>query len=323
MSLSKSADCIKRNKFFLLTTHTSPEGDALGAELAFYRLLKKMGKQAVMINEDPCPAGYEFLPGMQKIKKFSSNLENIRFDCLVTLDCADLKRSGEVYRLNTQARPVLNIDHHISNQGFGDINWIEPAASSCAEMVYLLYKKLKIPLDKESAICLYAGILTDTGSFHYSNTSALTHKIVSQLLEFKLDIPRIYRSIYENVPYQEMQLLAGILPGMRSAAQGRIIWFQIKHGLLRGRRPSFDLSENILSFGRAVKGVEVVALFKENLGVKEEIRVNLRSHGRVDVNKIASYFGGGGHKNASGITIRGKINPVRDMVLRKIQEALR
>ncbi|MBL7151567.1 MAG: bifunctional oligoribonuclease/PAP phosphatase NrnA [Candidatus Omnitrophica bacterium] len=322
MSLNRSADCIKRNKIFLLTTHTSPEGDALGSQLAFYRLLEKLGKQAMMINEDPCPSGYEFLPGVQKIKKFSRKAEDIRFDCLVTLDCADLKRTGEVHRLNTQAKPVLNIDHHISNQGFGDINWIEPSASSCAEMVYLLYKKLKIPLDKESAICLYAGILTDTGSFHYSNTSALTHKIVSHLLGFGLDIPRIYKYIYENVPYQEMKLLADILPGMRSCAQGRIIWFQIKHNLLRGRRLAFDLSENILNFGRAVKGVDVVALFKENLGVKDEIRVSLRSHGRVDVNKIASFFGGGGHKNASGTTIRGKIDPVRNRVLRKIKEAL-
>ncbi|MDI6606764.1 MAG: bifunctional oligoribonuclease/PAP phosphatase NrnA, partial [Candidatus Omnitrophota bacterium] len=321
--LKKSIDCIKRSKAFLITTHTSPEGDALGSELAFYRLLKKLGKEAVIVNEDPCPSGYEFLPGIENIKKFKKDLKYPPFDCLVTLDCTDLKRSGEVHSLNSAARPVLNIDHHISNLGFGDINWIEPFSSSCAEMVYLIYKKLKVPLDRESALCLYTGILTDTGSFRYSNTSARTHKIVAHLLGFELDIPQVYKSIYENIPYPEMKLLSNILPGMKACAQGRIIWFQIKHNLLRRRKLSFDLSESILTFGRAIKGAEVVALFKENLGVKDEIRVNLRSQGRVDVNKIASFFGGGGHKNASGITIRGKIDLVRRKVLRKIEESLK
>ena len=322
MSLKKSIGCIKKNKAFLITSHTSPEGDALGSELAFYRLLKKLGKQAIIVNEDPLPVGYEFLPGVENIKKFKKNLKYPPFDCLVTLDCTHLKRSGEVSSLNSAARQVLNIDHHISNLGFGDINWIEPYSSSCAEMVYIIYKKLNVPLDKESALCLYTGILTDTGSFHYSNTSARTHKIVAHLVGFGLDIAQIYKAIYENIPYPEMKLLSNILPGMKACAQGRIIWFQIKHNFLRRRKLSFDLSESILTFGRAVKGAEVVALFKENLGVKDEIRVNLRSHGRVDVNKIASFFGGGGHKNASGITIRGKIDPVRRRVLRKIEEAL-
>ncbi len=323
MSLKKCAACIRKNKNFLITAHTNPEGDALGSELAFYRLVKKLGKNAVILNEDACPYGYEFLPGMGNIKRYKQNFKNIVFDCLVTLDCSDLKRTGEVYRINSPAKPVLNIDHHISNQRFGDVNWVEPFSSSTAEMVYKLYKELNVPLDKDTAVNLYTGIVTDTGSFRYSNTTSLTHRIVSELLKFGVDVVQVYKSLNENVPFQDMKLLARILPGMKRQAQGKIIWFQIKRNLLKNRKLSFDLSENILSFGRAIKGVEVVALFKENLGAKDEIRVNLRSQGAVDVNKIATYFGGGGHKTASGITIRDKIDRVRTKVLAKIRESLR
>jgi phosphoesterase RecJ-like protein len=189
-------------------------------------------------------------------------------------------------------------------------------------MIFRLYKKLGLALDRDSALSLYVGIFTDTGSFRYSTTTALTHKIVSELLRFGFDIPQIYKSIYGNIPYQDMQLLTRILPSMRQEAQGRLVWFQIKKDLLRNKKIYFDLTENILTLGRAIKDVEVAVLFKENLGIKNEIRVNLRSQGKVDVNKIASFFGGGGHKTASGITMHGKIDSVRKMVLAKIKESL-
>ncbi len=323
MSLKKVVASLRKNKSFLITTHTNMEGDALGSELAFYGILKKLGKKATIVNEDALPYGYEFLPNTDKIIKYKDNLKEIKFDCFVALDCSDLSRTGEVYRLNSEQKPVLNIDHHISNQKFGDINWVEPRASSCSEMIYKLYKALRLPLDRDAAILLYTGILTDTGSFRYSNVASFTHKAISELLKFNLDIPKIYKSVYEDIPFEDMKLLAKILPAMKRDAGVRIIWFQIKHNMLRNKKLSFDLSEHILTFGRAIKGVEVVALFKENLGVENEIRVNFRSQGKVDVNKIASFFGGGGHKTASGATVKGNIDQVRRKVLAKIKENLK
>lgn len=323
MSLKKVEECVKRNKSFLITTHTSPEGDALGSELAFYRLLRKLGKKAVIINEDPVPYGYDFLPNAQIIKKYKDNLKKIDFDCFVVLDCSDLGRTGEVYRMNKERKAILNIDHHISNINFGDVNWVEPKASSCSEIVYQVYKKLGVPLDEISATYLYTGILTDTGSFHYSNTTSLTHKIASELLSYNSNITQIYKFVYENIPYQDMQLLARILPRMQKEAEGRIVWFQIKKEMLKNKKLSFDLSEHILTFGRAVKDAQVVVLFKENLGIKDEIRVNFRSQSEVDVNKIAQAFGGGGHKSASGATVKGKIDSVRRKVFGKIKESLK
>jgi len=322
VSLRKVVASLRKNKSFLITTHTNMEGDALGSELAFYGILKKLGKKATIVNEDALPYGYEFLPNTDKIIKYKDNLKEIKFDCFVALDCSDLNRTGEVYRLNSQRKPILNIDHHISNQKFGNINWVESHASSCSEMIYKLYKALRLALDRDTAILLYTGILTDTGSFRYSNATSFTHKAVSELLKFNLDIPQIYKSIYENIPFLDMKLLTRILPGLRQEAKGRVIWFQVKQNMLRNKKLSFDLSEHILSFGRAIKDVEVAVLFKENLGVKNEIRINFRSQGKVDVNKIAQFFGGGGHKTASGATIYGKIDDVRRRVLAKIKENL-
>lgn len=323
MSLKKVVACIKRYNNFLVTAHTNLEGDALGSELAFYRLLKKLGKKAIIINEDSLPTGYNFLPGKEKIKRLKDILrKKTKFDCFVALDCSDLKRTGQVYRINRNNKPVLNIDHHISNRRFGDVNWIEPYSSSCSEMIYKLYKKLRLPFDRDTAICIYVGMLTDTASFRYSNTGSATHKAVAELLRYELDVPLIYKNTYENIPFGDMKLLSRILTRIKRDAGGRVIWFQIEKRLLRKTKLSFDLTDHILSFARAIKDVEVVVLFKENLSTRNEVRVNLRSQGRVDVNRIASFFGGGGHRTASGATIHGKINEVRKKVLAKIRESL-
>lgn len=322
MSIKKVIAEIKKHKRFLITAHTNLEGDALGSELSFFRLLKAMGKFAVIVNEDKAPDGYSALPGVNNIKNLGKDFKYLDFDCFVALDCSNLSRSGQVSKINLKNKTVINIDHHISNDKFGDINWIDPYASSVSEMIYRLYRKINIPFDRETAELLYAGILTDTGSFRHSNTTSFTHQAVSELMKYGIDIKQIYKDIYENVPFQDIKLLAEVLPQIKRSALGKIVWFQIKQGKLQSKKISFDLTEHVLSFAREVRGVEVVALFKENLGVKDEIRVNLRSQGKIDVNKIASFFGGGGHKTASGCTINGKIAAVRKKVLKKIRESL-
>lgn len=324
MSIHKTAEFLRKNNNFLITSHTTPEGDAIGSELGLYRLLKALGKNVFVINEDDLPYGYEFLPDVDKIQKFHKDKKRVDFDALVAVDCSDLRRTGEVYTLNSAKKPIINIDHHISNEKFGYINWVDPSASCCAEMIFRLYKKMRVPLDKNSALLLYAGILTDTGSFKYSNTTVLTHKIAAELLGYGIDFVEVFKNIYENVPFDDMQLLGSILPNMKRTLDGKIIWFQIKKDLLKNHKEiHFDLTEHILSFGRAVKGKEVVVLFKENLGDLNEVRVNFRSQGHVDVNKIAGFFGGGGHKTASGCTIKGKIEDVSRKVLAKIKSEIK
>lgn len=322
MSIKKVAGLLRRNKNFLITSHMNPEGDALGSELALYLLLKRLKKKAFIVNEDMVPDCYSFLPYAKDIKRPRQLKKNVKFDCFVALDCSDLNRCGSAANFQKSNKPVINIDHHISNRMFADINWVDPKSSCTCEMVYLLYKYMKVPIDKNIALCLYAGILTDTGSFRYSNTTSLTHKIVAKLLTKDLNTVEIYKNIYENLTFSDMKLLNRLLLSMKSEARGRIIWFKVKKDIFRGRDFNFDLSERILSFGRAIKGCEVVVLFKENFSYLQEIRVNFRSQGKIDVNQIASFFGGGGHKTASGCTIRGSLDKIINKVIAKLKEAL-
>ena len=323
MNPKKVIAYIKNNNNFVITSHTNLEGDALGSELAFYRLLKMMGKRATIINEDNYPPRYGFLPDINEIKKFNKkNIRGLAIGCLAVLDCSDLKRCGEVSKINTDNKPVINIDHHISNRDFGDINWIDCNASSCCEMIYKLYKESRLPLDKETAVLLYVGIVTDTGSFRYSNTSSLTHRLAAEFLKHKIDVAQIYKYVYEGIPFSEIRLLSNILGRLKCQFHSKIAWLDIDQNLFKNKKISIDLSEQILNFMRAIKGVQVAVLFKENLGKKNEVRINLRSQGSPDVNKIACFFGGGGHKTASGATVQGKIDEVRRKVLVKIKESL-
>jgi len=322
MSLNEICGGIKKYNNFLITAHTSPEGDALGAQLGFYYLIKKLGKQATIVSDDCLPYGYDFLPDIQLIRRLGKGFKSIKFDCLVVLDCADLKRTGRVYQLNPDNKPVINIDHHISNQVFGDINWVDGQASSCSEMIYKLYKRLHLSLDKEAALVLYTGIMTDTGSFRYSNTSSFTFKAAAELLKFGVNVAGVYRHTYENIPAQEIKLLLKILSKIKFFARGKIAVFRIDSESSGVNKCAIDLADQALSFGRAIKGVEVVVLFKKNSGKKFQVRVNLRSQGRVDVNKVAAFFGGGGHKTAAGCTVRGEVSAVCRRVVAKICQGL-
>ena len=325
MSMRKVTEFIKSHKNFLVSSHTSMEGDALGSLLGVYFLVRKLGKQAVMVHEEAVPYGYEFLPHLDKIRRFKRNLKGLKFDCFVTVDCSDLKRTGEVYLLNSSGKPVLNIDHHISNSNFGEVNWVDPKASSASEMVYRLYKEMGVSLDRDSALALYAGILTDTGSFRFSNTSSATHLAAGELLTYGIDVVGVYKSVYGNVPYSDLRLLTKILPEMKTSADKKIVWFEVSKQLLKEQKGVFfDLSETLLTFARMLKGLEVAVLFRENLADGHEVRVNFRSQGNVDVNKIANLFGGGGHKTASGATVKGMaIGQVRTAVLNRIKAELK
>ncbi|MDO8662046.1 MAG: bifunctional oligoribonuclease/PAP phosphatase NrnA [Candidatus Omnitrophota bacterium] len=321
-SLKKVVAEIKKHKRFLISVHTSPEGDALGSELAIYYLLRKLGKQAVIINEDPLPQEYSFFPGKENLRIYKPGLKEIDFDCMVILDCTDLSRIGEVQSLNKGNKPVINIDHHISNKQFGTVNLVEPYASSASELVFNLYKEIRVPFDEDSAILLYTGMLTDTGSFRYSNTSSSTHKAAAELLRFNINANQVYKNIYENIPFSDIQILTKTLAHIHRESAGSIAWVEARAKLLRHKKLSFDLTDHILGFLRAIKGTQVAVLFKENLGVRNEIRVNLRSTGLADVNKVALAFGGGGHKTASGCTVSGKLADVRRKVIAKIREEL-
>lgn len=320
MGLKKVIEEIKKNKSFLITTHINVEGDALGSELALRGLLTYLGKKTLLVNSDDVPEEYKFLPGVRKIKRLNQ-LKDKAFDVFLVVDCSDLGRCEKVATAVPSDTLIINIDHHISNNKFGHINWIAPYSSSTSEMIYELYKNMHVPLDRNKALCLYTGILTDTGSFHYSNTTPRCLNIAADLIGYDLEIHKIYNNIYQNIPFSDARILSEIITSMRSDMKGKVVWFSIRKRFFQTRRISIDLAEHVLNFGRLIKEAEVIVLFREYSGVNGRIRVNLRSK-TLNVNKIAKIFGGGGHKNASGAIVKGTLKTVKRRVIGKIKEQL-
>lgn len=321
MSLKKAIEQIKKHKIFLISTHINPEADGIGAELAFLSLLKKMGKRGFIVNESRLPAECAFLPGAGALQSLSHQKISA-FDCVVFMDCSEASRAGKVAQMNLKNKPTLNIDHHISNTRFASVNWVELKASSTCEMVHRLYQKLKVTIDADIALMLYAGMAVDTGSFRYSNTSAQTHRIAASFIDKGVRPAHVYHRLFENNSFSDIQLLGRILLTIKRNAQGKIAWALILRHALKHVYPSIDLAESVLNLLRSIREVELAIIFKESRGKKNQFRVNFRSQTNFDCNYLASCFGGGGHKNAGGATITGNLPEIKNKVLKRAKELM-
>jgi len=318
MNLKKVLSVIKKYKNFIVSAHVNLEGDALGAELSMARLLKKMGKQVFVVNSDKAPEIYDFLPGIKSLK--SPNMKIQDYDVLIAVDCCDKNRLGDVAKLIKKDKIIVNIDHHKSNSKFGDVNWVLPKASSASEMVYHIFKKLNLKIDRISALLLYVGILTDTGSFRYSNTNAETHRIVAELLSNNLSANKIYKKIYERNPLVQMELISNILNRFQTDKSNKIVWVEIESEDLKKLHSRIDIADNIFDFLRSIKGVEVALIFKQ---IKPRLtKVNFRSRGRVDVAKLAESFGGGGHRTASGCSIEQGLKQSEKLIFQRLKQLI-
>ncbi|MFC1708533.1 bifunctional oligoribonuclease/PAP phosphatase NrnA [Candidatus Omnitrophota bacterium] len=311
---------LRKHNNFLISAHTSPEGDSLGAQLAFAGVIKSMGKRCDIVNSDRPSREYSFLPGIGSVR---SRPRVKKYDAAVILDCSDLSRIGSVVNFLDKDAPILNIDHHISNDNFGDINFVDARASSACEVLYLLFRELNLKINRNVATCLYTGILTDTGSFRYTNTGTMTHFVVSELLKWNVDVVGIYRSIYQNLNLLDLKYLNCALSRIKQDPSGKVAWIKLTQKLIKKYRPKVDLSDNILNSLRSINEVEVCVLFRERSGQDKNIRINLRSRSKFDVNKVAQRFGGGGHKTASGVTLRNtSLKKAESMVIGYIKSRL-
>lgn len=313
-------EAIKKHKRFLITAHVNLEGDSLGSQLAMKELLEALGKHAVIVDNDPVPAHYKFLPRASEV---SNKIDKrIPFDVAVVLDCPTIKRIGNVKKLFTKKKLIVNIDHHISNERFGNINWVYPNASSAGELVYRLFKTMNIPLTKEVALYLYIAILTDTGSFNYDNTSSITHEIASELLGYGLEPALVSERVYEQRSVADLKLLGLVLSTLTVSRDGRIAYLTMTRDMLAKTGIDVSRSEGFINYARSIEGVRIAMMFKEDPKDKNKVHVSFRSKGDIDVNGLASCFGGGGHVKASGCTIKGKMKDAERKVLAKAEEAL-
>jgi phosphoesterase RecJ-like protein len=313
---STIAAALKGCNTVLISAHKSPDGDALGSQLALMLALGKMNKTVTAHNLDPVPEIYRFLPQNGRIK-IGKPVQG-RYDAYVVVD-SEPPRTG-LFDKNYPADVLINIDHHITNPLEWPLTWLDPNASACGEMIYNLIQELGVPIDQDIALCLYAAIFTDTGSFRYSNTSPESMRISAALLEAGADPWLVTENVYESIAYRRVKLLGTVLASMERSADGRIAWVVVTDELYRQTGTTAEDTDNFVNFVRSVKGVEVAVLFRQT--APAQYKLSLRSKGRVDLSGLAQSLGGGGHKNAAGGVLEGTIETVKSRVLGDIDKAI-
>lgn len=319
MKIQAIKTAIKKNNKFLVSSHINPEGDSIGSQIATASLLRRLGKDVLIVNESPIPRVLDFMPGSDKILKEKPS--DWDFEAAVILDCPDLSRIGKVSEYVTPDKMIINIDHHVSNTNFGKYNWVEPHLSSAGEMIFELFKAFHMKIKYEEAEALYAAIMTDTGSFRYSNTSSRTHIVISELIEAGVKPYDTHSKIYETSSLENTKLLGEALRTLKVSDDGKISWLWVTKDMLKNTKASLEGTEGIIDFARSLEGVEIAIFFRET-GTENRVKVSFRSKGNADVNKLASFFNGGGHVTASGCNVFGTMEQVEKKVLEKAVSVL-
>lgn len=309
--MNKIIDIINKCRSFLVTSHVRLDGDALGSELAMYQMLTHLGKDAVVYNQDETPGNYRFLPGSDKIVHNLPDLD--RYEVAVILDCSELERIGnEASRIGAIKR-IINIDHHVSNGNFGGLSYVDPRASSTGELLYRLLNALNVDLTKDVATNLFAAILTDTGGFRYRNTTKDTLVASGCLIEKGADPQWISENIYENNPPSKIRLLTRALDTLAFDWDKKVGSVVVLRKTLEDAGALMEHTEGFVDIPRSIQGVEVSILFSE---VSDRcFKLSLRSKGKVNVERVARTFGGGGHINAAACHVEGDLEAVKQRVL--------
>jgi len=319
MSISAVVRALRTHQTFLICTHINPDPDALASQVGLGLALRQLGKDVIFISEEKTPERFLFLPGMAEIQALGRR-RKVNYDAVIITDAGDLERIGDVRRLLRDDRLVINIDHHITNTQFGDINYVLPEASSTCEVVFEIFKLVKVVLTEDLATLLYAGVMTDTGSFRFSNTSARTHRMAAELLSFPLNVAELYKKIYEQVPLTDIKYFTQVISGFTSLNDGKLICVDLPRRIFKKFSMQFDLRHKIFSYLSTIEGVEVLVIFTEEK--RNLTRVNFRSQGQTDVALIASKFLGGGHSKASGCAVAGDIKSAHRRVLPEVKKYL-
>lgn len=299
-------------------SHMSPDGDTLGSMLAVGLSLEKMGKKVLFYNQDPVPANLAFLPGAERI---TSVLPSRWPEVLLFVDCADIQRTNLAPEIFPPYCMVLNLDHHISNTKFARYNWVEAEAAATGELAYQLIRCLGTDIDQAVATDLYTAIITDTGSFQYSNTRPVTHRIAADLLEKGIDLVKIHDAIYNQNPLAQVCLLGKALEGLKLYADGQLAVMTLTLEDFAACGAKQEMSEGLINHARGIAGVEVALMLREV--EKSVIKASIRSNLWFDVNALALKFGGGGHYRAAGCTIRDNLSEAEKQLIAAIETGLK
>ncbi len=319
---SKLLNVIKENSTFLIVGHVSPEGDSIGSSLALALGLKKMGKKEVFVlSKDPVPGNLKFLPSSRIV---TQKLPRKRVDVVILVDCNEMKRTGfEAFN----AKKTAIIDHHVlpvnasKSEFYSSLSGshIDPYAAAAGVLIYKVLTSLGITIDKNIATNLYTAILVDTGGFKYSNVTSEPLMIASHLVEAGAKPWDISKEVFESVPFRSMKLLSLSLATIDQ--KDGIAWICAKKSMFKKSGSSTEDTEDFVNYPRKIKDVEVAIFFRES--GNSSYKLSLRSKGKVNVQKVAKTFGGGGHKAAAGCTITGTLEEVQNKVFKVIRKIIK
>jgi bifunctional oligoribonuclease and PAP phosphatase NrnA len=310
-TIAAIVEAIRARKRFVLSSHARPDGDAIGSQLAMALALDAIGKQVVLVNRDPVPGPLAAFPGTGRIRVADHVDET--YDAAIIMECSSLDRTGVS---GLERSFVINIDHHQGNTSYGALNWFDASAAACSEMVYDLIVALGVPLTPAIATHIYVGILTDTGSFHYSAISARTFDICRALVEAGVDPPRVARAVFDSNTLGRLRLFGAVLSEIELELDGRLALMRVDERMTASAGGTYEDTEGLINLPLTVKEIRASVFFKEL--APEMYRVSLRSKGSIDVAAVAKQFGGGGHKNASGCSIAGDYRTARASLLAAI-----
>jgi phosphoesterase RecJ-like protein len=313
--LGQVIELIEKHHRFAVTSHIRPDGDSMGSSLALGWILRGLKKEAEVIMCDSVPHAYSRLPGADGVRVV--NDIDCEYDAVFVIECSDVTRPG-LPGLKDQF--VVNIDHHSTTEQFGNLNWIDSTAAAVGEMIYNLAKAIGSKITPEIASCVYAALLTDTGSFHFSNTTERTFKIASELVRHGAQPAKLSQAIFYNYPYAKVLLVGQVLSTLQRDESGRIAWITMTKEALEAAGASEDDSDGIINYPLTIGDVEAVAFFREM--PNSTYRISLRSKNRVNVARVAEEFGGGGHANAAGFTIKTDFESLSREVIEKLKQAV-
>lgn len=308
-SISRIVSAIHQHGRFLITTHIHPDGDAAGSLLALTFMLRRLGKEADPYTRDPLPPNLEFLPGADLIRhQWSTPLS---YEAAILVDCGELHRVGTpLDEALGQIPLIINIDHHLSEAPFGDIFWVDTSASSTCEMLYRLSSSLGVSLDSDIASQLYTGVLTDTGSFRFSNTNQKVLEAATKLVAAGAGPYEIAERVYDSSPAERLRLLARVLSTVSFYANDRLATAQLTREMFRETNTTQTDADGFITHLRSVKSVVLAMLFREE--PDGGVHVSMRSKGALDVAALAQRFSGGGHRNAAAFRAPGPIEAARE-----------
>jgi phosphoesterase RecJ-like protein len=302
----------------LLASHTNPDGDAIGSLIATGLSLNALNKETTLYNESPIPAVYRFLPEVGRVVR---KIEKTAYDLAVILDCSNLDRIGEAVSVVKQIPLIVNIDHHITNTLFGHVQLINTSACATSEIVYWLIKRMGVPLDKFIATAIYTGILTDTGSFRFSNTNRAAFAICREMLDLGVDPYHISQHVYGTYSLGRIKLLNLALDSIEISHNGKVSIMTLTKDMFLETHTQPEDGDGLINYAKRIEDVRVAALIQEHLNGKGPLKnnniyhVSLRSDGSVDVAAIASMFGGGGHASAAGFNIESTLSEIKSIIL--------